>query len=373
MRRFPGLLAFALLLASCTERGPDNEFETWVISESLRIGTMEEGPASFGWIRSVDADGQGRVWVFDHQSQQIRVFGPDGAHLMNVGRKGAGPGEFHLAEGIAFGKDGRLWARDAGNSRLSVFSADGTFEDSRATTFCWSQGHWDPVMTQAERILDYDCWVGEGRTRGHHVLGYRTDLSGVDTIADIPSCGDEQLAESATWITRSGTRTRYIAIPWAPRNFWAVGGDGETWCVPNSSKFEILRFAAGTMDTTRITEVVADVPVTQAQRDSVIRDLEADGATGNDYSRLPTRKPAIDRITVDDEGHLWVWSTDADGVREFRVYSRTGGRIAQARVPGLQLSTYGPFTVRGNSIYTASVDHEEIPIVLRLSIAKPGS
>ena len=110
MRRFPGLLAMALMLASCAERGPDNEFETWVITESLRIGTMEEGPASFGWIRSVDADGQGRVWVFDHQSQQIRVFGPDGAHLMNVGRKGAGPGEFHLAEGIAFGKDGRLWA-----------------------------------------------------------------------------------------------------------------------------------------------------------------------------------------------------------------------------------------------------------------------
>jgi sugar lactone lactonase YvrE len=361
-------------LIACGDRAESHDVPQWTLTETLRIGTMEEGPASFGgWIKGIDADGQGRVWVLDRETQEIRVFSADGAHLMNVGRKGSGPGEFRDAEGIAFAKDGRLWVRDAANARLSAFASDGSFEDSRATTFCWSQGLWDPVMANAERILDRDCYVRDGQASGYYVVGYKTDLSGVDTIADLASCGDEGIADAAMWVTKEGTSTRYRGIPWAPEAHTAVGAAGETWCVPNSSRFEILRLVPGATDTARLRITIPDVPVTQAERDSAIAEIEKQGPTGLDFSRIPTMKPAIDRINVDDEGRLWVRHTASDGAANFAVFSPAGALLATARLPGYQLGNHVPFVVRGDAIYTATVDHEDVPLVVRITITKPRS
>lgn len=360
------------VLVACGDREESHDVPVWTLTETLRIGTMEEGPASFGgWIKGIDADGQGRVWVLDRENQEIRVFSADGAHLMNVGRKGSGPGEFRDAEGIAFSQDGRLWVKDAANSRLSVFASDGSFEDSRATTFCTSQAMWDPVMANPERILDQDCYVRNQQASGTHVVGYRTDLSGVDTIADLATCGDKALGDAAMWVTRMGTSTRYKGIPWAPEAHAAVGAKGETWCVPNSSRFEILRIVPGSTDTTHLRITIPDVPVTQAERDSAIADIERQGPTGLDFSRIPTMKPAIDRINVDDEGRLWVRHTASDGAANFAVFSPLGALLATARLPGYHLANHVPFVVRGDAIYTATVDHEGVPVVVRITISKP--
>ena len=63
------------------------------------------------------------------------------------------------------------------------------------------------------------------------------------------------------------------------------------------------------------TRAVAPLPVSSAERDSVIRDIESRGPTGLDFSRIPATKPAILRMTVDDKRSL-----DA----EFTCYGRQG-------------------------------------------------
>lgn len=363
------LAVAALALGACADRSSDATASAWTLTEELRIGTMEEGPASFGWVKGIAVDGQGRIWVYDHSAQEIRVFDRGGAHWKNVGRKGAGPGELANAEGIAFAPDGRLWMRDAGNSRISTFDGEGNYLDGWTMKFCSSQGLWAPVMQQ-DRILDVDCVVKDGRAEGQAVLAYRYDRSGIDTIAAVPECGTREQAEAATWITRHQNGTSYRSIPWAPRAASTLGASGETWCAPNTARFEILRLVPGATDTLRLTHAVAPVPVTQADKDSVIAGIEEKGPTGLDFSRIPVTKPAIDRLTLDDQGRLWVRHTEADGAIAFVIFSPEGRLVATARLGNHESPYWTPFVVRGDALYLVIIDHEGVPNVSRFAIRR---
>ena len=95
----------------------------WTLTETLRIGGAETGPASFLYTKSIEADSKGRIFVYDRRTQDIRLFAPDGKLVRVIGRVGSGPGEFRDAEGIAIARDGRLSVRDAANARFSVFNS----------------------------------------------------------------------------------------------------------------------------------------------------------------------------------------------------------------------------------------------------------
>lgn len=55
-------------------------------------GSNAVGATQFAGIRSVVAD-DGRIWLTDDQSQEIRAFAPDGHHVMSLGGRGDGPGD----------------------------------------------------------------------------------------------------------------------------------------------------------------------------------------------------------------------------------------------------------------------------------------
>lgn len=95
--------------------------EGWRVEEILRIGRVEgDGPDAFGVVRAFDVDDLGRVWVIEHQAQEIRVFAPTGEHVRTIGRKGGGPGEFAQAVLIDFGPDGNAWVVDASHTLIAV-------------------------------------------------------------------------------------------------------------------------------------------------------------------------------------------------------------------------------------------------------------
>ena len=77
---------------------------------TLALGTSRgESPELFGMIGDVAFDRDGNVLVLDAANYDVRIFGPDGSHLMSFGREGEGPMEFnsrpHSVAGLA---DGRL-------------------------------------------------------------------------------------------------------------------------------------------------------------------------------------------------------------------------------------------------------------------------
>ena len=68
---------------------------TWALVEELRVGSVDgAGPDVFGYLKGLVVLEGGGFAVLDSQVQELRVFGPDGAHIATHGRKGQGPGEF---------------------------------------------------------------------------------------------------------------------------------------------------------------------------------------------------------------------------------------------------------------------------------------
>ena len=343
---------------------------TWTLTETLRIGGGDTGPTSFNYIKSVAVDAKGRVFVYDRQAKEIRVFAPDGKFVKTIGRLGSGPGELRDAEGIAFAPDGMLWMRDAANARFTVFDAEGVYQHGWTMTFCSSQGPWNPQMDKRGRLLDVDCVVKGGRANGRAILGYHRDRSRIDTIAEMPACGTPALAEAGTFVTKRANGTSYRSIRFAPRYLTALGPSGEVWCVANSANYEITRIVPGARDTIRASRHLTPVSVTAAERDSIIKEFDAYAPGGLEASRIPKVKPLIDRIDADGEGRLWVMRSTANGGRELDVINASGRVIATMSLGKANASTYGPFSVRGDNIYLVLTDDNDVPFVGRFRITR---
>lgn len=342
----------------------------WTLRETLRIGGAESGPEGFVAITSIAVDGRGRIFVLERRSQDIRVFGPNGAHLRTLGRLGSGPGEMRNAEGITFTRDGKLWVRDAANARFTIFNADGAYERSWTMRFCTSQGAWTPQLDDRGRILDVDCVIGEQRPLPYAILGYREDLSRVDTIAPRPECGSRELSEASTWVRRSARAMMFTAVPFAPFPIAALGPSGETWCAPHSGRYEILRISLDGRDTIRVARTVPSVPVTPRERDSIIASMETRGPTGLDYGRIPRSKPAIYRLSVDHQGRLWVRRQTAQGGVAFDLFNASGQFLATVEAGPQRMPAYLPFVVRGDTIYTVVLDEDDLQYVARFEIQR---
>ena len=370
LRRFAGLAFAGFAFAVSSFAGVAGAQARWTLTETLRIGGGEAGPTSFSWAKSIDADSKGRILVYEHSTQDIRMFGADGKHIRSIGRAGSGPGELRNAEGLVIARDGKIWVRDAANSRFSIFSGEGVYETSWRARFCTSQGSWAPHLDRSGRIIDEDCLIKGTSAVGYAVMAYHTDMSKVDTLAEKPECGTRDLARAGSFVTTMGRGTMYRSIPWWPGPRSTVGPDGEIWCAANSSRYELTRTAPGTAAPVQASRTAMTVPVSATERDSVIAIFEKNGPTGLDYGRIPKVKPAIDRLTVDDQGRLWVHRTNAKGRLEFDIFSSNGRIIATAELGEFRHSTYMPFVVRGDMLYAVTLDQDDLPAVVRFKIGR---
>ena len=367
----PRIVAVFLFIA-CLASALQAQGERWTLKETLRIGGAESGPGMFVQTRSIDADSKGRILVYDRQTQDIRMFAPDGKFVRTIGRVGSGPGEMRNAEGMVIARDGKIWVRDAANARFTVFNGEGEYVKSWTMKFCWSQGFWHPQPDRQGRIIDYDCVVPVGGrgARGYAVVGYHTDMSKVDTLSAQPECGSRELSEAGTWIQRSEKSTSYITIPFAPRPVGTLGPSGELWCAPTSARYEVTRLIAGAKDTVRFSRNVTPVPVTKAERDSIVGVFDAKGPSGLDFDRIPKTKPAIHHIAVDDQGRPWIRRMNAEGRLSFDIYSPDGKPVATTDLGPYRTTTYLPFVVRGDHVYMVVLDEDDVQHVVRLQIER---
>ncbi len=365
MKRLLPVLMISLALTACADTPVVEQTPQWTLRETLRIGGTEDGPTSFSAIKGIAEGTDGRLYVYEHSTQDIRVFTASGTFDRTIGRRGSGPGELSNAEGIAFASDGTLWVRDAANGRFSRFDADGNVLDGWTMTYCWSQGVWRPLVTP-ERLVDWDCVPSVDAER---IVGYRTDRTGVDSLGMGAPCGTQDMHDAATWITEMGTSTRYVPIPWAPRPAHTYDATGATWCAPNSARYELLRLTLGG-DTVRVLRDVPPVLVTSADRDSVIALIEMRGPTGLDFSRIPATKPAIHQLTVDDRNRLWVRRDRPEGGIVFDIIEPDGTVTATVTLDGVRTNTRSPFVVRGDVVLLVMVDEDDVPQLGRFVIER---
>lgn len=112
------------------------------------------------------------------------------------------------------------------------------------------------------------------------------------------SKSERELTPGYARITRTESRVSFRSIPWAAHPARTHDATAATCCAPSTARYERRRIALGG-DTVRLVRDIPALPVSAAERDSAIAELEARGPTGLDFSRIPSTKLAIHRLTVD--------------------------------------------------------------------------
>jgi hypothetical protein len=348
----------------------------WQVIEEVRIGTREgTGPDIFGRITSIEVDATDRVYVLEAQSQELRVFDHDGAHVRTIGRKGGGPGEFARAVMVRTGPDGNIWVPDPENNRVSAFDTAGTVVFSRPAPggfiiLPWPGGfddqgfYYSPVFVPAADDSDQGFHIG--------LAQYDSELQPVDTLFPPDEPYD---LDSRRFELRSADGSSYTAarIPFSPTFRWRFEPDGTFWgLVSGDYRLFQLNTAGDTLRT--ISREFEPYPVTDEEIDAALERLDWFTQRGGKVvrSRIPSKKPPTEAFFFDDEGNLWVVrvTTAEDEWRVMDVFDPIGRYLGEVRLP-FRLSNERP-VVRGADFWAVTTDELDVPYVVRGRIVKSG-
>jgi 6-bladed beta-propeller len=343
--------------------------DEWVIEEDLRIGALAEtGPDMFGSITDFAVDRLGRVWVFEGQAQEIRVFDGDGRYVRTVGRQGEGPGEFNRVIGMDWGTDGNLWIADPSNNRLSVVDTTGAFVASHPTIGGVVVQPWPGGFDDEGRFYTYGVDTSVDDDFALVMVRHGPDLQPIDSVAPPDYPGEREYfelkSEDNWWRTR---------VPFTPSIEWRLARDGTYWAgLTGEYRIFQLSWAGDTLRSIR--REYDPLPVTSSDvaeaRENLKDFIDAGGKP--DWSRIPSHKPAFEDFVLDDAGNLWVQVVAAEGdeQRLFDVFDAEGRYLGEVRVP-FPVEFYPPPVIRAGYLYAITRDELEVPFVVRARIERP--
>ena len=348
---------------------------TWSLVEELRVGSVDGGgPDMFGYLKGLVVLDGGAFVVLESQVQELRVFGPDGTHIVTHGRKGQGPGEFVNANGLMLGPEGRLWVPDARNGRMSVFGAEDGFIES----FPFSDGNfgwvWNGTMVAGSRIYRP---VWDGIQEQIHV--YDLTMKRIDSVL-LPTDGaeDEEYdprSQPGTFYLERNSGYNLFLIPFFPSGISFIDSRGARWFTQEGDpEYRIRRWQPGSGTTLLVETRRLPVPVHMAERDSVIYEMRQSLLSMGvgrqfDWSRIPNVKPAVEDIFESVENNLWVRiPSDGDEVL-FDVYSENGAYLGTASL-GSGLNHFDSVipVVRGDLVWLVVTDELDVSYVVRARI-----
>ena len=371
-------LGLALLLAACADPPPaDSDLEIrvdtvagvphvrnlgqppeWELEPLFRLGVLEGGPEEFGRIRSVLADGDGRVYVAETTTNEVRVFSPEGRHERTFGRRGGGPGEFASLYSLAWLGDD-LAAMDPGNARISLLSPEGewrgTIRHSAITGGAnvvrlhplGEEGFYAPVIDPARPRLPWARFTGEGPLDTIPVPGPPPDARQTGVVCHRPDGG----------IT-------FINLPDSPGIVYGFPPPGGRMAVSWTEEYRIA-LIRGEGDTVRVvTRDKTSPPYPDELWEEGLRpwnELRENfpGATCDPGApRRPSHRAALRHLMFDEAGRMWVEAAEGAGFvwEVFGPEGRLLGRIqAPPRAEGI------PPYVRDGRLYQVETDEMDVP------------
>lgn len=341
----------------------------------LSIGELS-GPREllFGRIASVSRDPAGNFIVADGQAFEVRVFDPQGQHVLSFGQEGEGPGDFQSLDAAWPLEDGSLLAVDDRRGGISRFDMNGRVIETAALEnnivlsasifrpggrgMVLSYANPPPSFESEADIADIDLssvddlaslfFTGEANRQ---VLFVRHRLDGtlVDTIAEGKQAG------MASVPAGSGDFSIFH-VPFSSESAMAISTHGIAF-VPGNA-FEVQIFDPdGTLHTiARIDERPTER--TDALLEAFVRGSlpnASDARLANQIEQqhattLPDSLPGYVDVLLGPEGELWAerfTMPGADSVR-WDVFRPDGMYVGRVMVPqSLQLWQVGRDDVLG--------------------------
>lgn len=348
-----------------------------VFDEELRIGSMMgEGPGTFGEVRDLLLDEEGRIYVLESQAQEIRVFEPDGAWLHTIGRQGEGPGELKNAATMGWGPDSLVRVVDYGNGRISDFRRDGTFVTSHRQQAGFVMYPWPGVFGRDGGLINVSPSMRDGEFEPV-LVRYTPDMQPTDTLAIPSDEGDQEFFE----LSSDSGRMR-ASVPFGAGLTWGLDPRGYFWIAPNTATYEISKVSPAGDTVLTIRRPSDPHPVTSAEVDSAVATLKwfTDQGGKVDRSKFPSTKPAIRRVFAPGDGHVYVvpvtdefgsgYLTTSDALDVFGPDGRYLGRLDLPE--GMRTSNPEP-VFHGDHVLAVVRDELDVPYVVRYRLAPPGA
>jgi hypothetical protein len=333
------------------------------VEEDLRIGASDGGdPATFGAVSSFEVDHEGRIWVLDGHSQEIRVFAKDGRFVRTVGKNGEGPGEFNMATGMSWSPQGNLWVLDPGTLRFSVLDSSGTFLGSQRVAGGTLIIPWPGGFDRHGRLLHYDRRTREvGGVFDMVIVRYDADMNPTDTL-EIP-----RLESPASFELRAGLRYMSVPVPFAPSPVWHLSPLGDIWW-SNGADYSIRRSGPDGNPVFTISKESSPTPVSDKDIEMAIAGLEqfTDAGGRIDFRRIPGEKPALSDFFFDDRDRIWVipYGEMVQARPTLDVFDHEGRFLGHVEIPFRFKTTPTPI-VRSGAFYAVTTDELDVPFIVR--------
>jgi len=346
-------LPSGIIHVSNPETGLWGDRDLWQLVEIARIGTrFDSGPEVFGEISDIDVDRAGRVYVFDRQAANVRVFERDGRYVRTIGRPGGGPGEFRAVNGIAIDSASRLWVHNQGNLRYSVFDTSGALVmEPRATATNIRFVDWTSAFSAAGDLMEQGGYI----TEQGPVIGLRRYDLTTESMVDV---------NVSLWgpPSRGGTVSSTTSTL-APNGWWR--GD----------KYQYRLIHTGFEgDTVRIIDAarVAGM-LSPAERDSAKkqeRDLNRRSRQG-EINLETTLRQIFQKVLLDDSNHLWVMLEPEpdEPTTSFDVFDPIGRYLGEVTAPD-RVESRAPPVFRDNTIYYVAKDELDVQYVVVAQIVR---
>ena len=355
----------------------------------VRIAPGVDDTTLFTSVSEFDVDRRDRFWVFDGGSASIFIFGPDGALLRRIGRRGAGPGEFQQNGGMVVRPDDGLAQWDSRNARISFFDSSGTFVKSWPLSggFSTSNG----LISDASGDLFLRRPVTpprEGEILGRMgLVRLRDGGAFADSLEppDIP-------VQRAVYVARVEGGASATSSSFAPNFHWGWSPRGE-FVVANGGRYEIIvaRKEGKPLVIRRRTSPVTIGPEERKYEERLIlwQMRQTDPGWSWNGPPIPEAKAPIRSLSVSRDGRIWVQvavPSEALSASEVPVYPDSTRPVPRFRTPSMY-EVFAPdgtflgrvrFPVRarlieadGNTVWALDFDENDMPAVSRYRI-DPG-
>lgn len=299
-------------------------------------GPDVSGPSQFFDVRGIHLDGEGKIWVADGGSGEVRVFLPDGSHWKTSGGQGEGPGEFRRVRLLGPFRGDSMAVWDDGNPRLTVMDPAGNL----ARTTKLQRGDEAPpravdIFPDGSILAKKPVVLSAGSLDPGQLLADTVDLARVDL--DDRTEERQGIAPGPLWVW---TGRSQVPIPFTINSPIDLLEDEVHLSV--GAEFRIQVFLHGHLTE----EYGVERPSREASREAVeayIRLYEeyitdpvqrGEYLSTIDHPERPSHLPAYDQLVTVSDGSVWarIYSPDLSKA-SWDVFGPNRAWMGQAELP----------------------------------------